>query len=204
MTETEADEMYDCGKISAGARKAVSNINGHSDLTVKNYYVKKRRRQDAEVGQEMFDVLSMENPLSSDNWFREGDDIYDNQSLHSKDKSTNRNTSNNVHHNHIQLPSPNKLELQSPLHRNWQPDIIWGQDHPECNSSKTRITWSDEENQYIRNWWMTNGLQSSTNIASKLLAHIKRDPAAHRIFHPNHTLDSARMRHGLRANGFNK
>ncbi len=173
LTETEADVMCDKGQITPVARKAVSNVNGHSDTTVKNYYIKKRRRQDAQDSQQMFAVLDMENPLSNDNWFA-ADDVYENSQFNYIKDSTSAS------------------------------NIAWGQDHPEYNSGKTRISWSDAENEYIRHWWKTIGFKCSTNIASKLLAHIKNDNFAIQIFHPNHTLDSARIRHGLRINGFNK
>ena len=192
LTETEADAMYDNGQISAVARKAVSNINGHSDQTVKNYYVKKKRRQDAEDGQEMYNVLSMNNPLSSDDWFTESD-----CNEHEEWNHPPSNMCLSDDHQ-LQSPTPNKRHLQSPTQERW------GEDHPEFNSPKTRIPWSEDENNYIRDWWITTGSNCVSNVASKLLAHITKDENAHRIFHPNHTLDSGRIRHGLRINGFNK
>jgi hypothetical protein len=201
LTETEADAMYDNGQISAVAKKAVSNINGHSDQTVKNYYVKKKRRQDAEDGQEMYNVLSMDNPLSSDGWFTMSDS-YEHEEWNHPPESTVSNMSvsddHQVDHQQVQLPSPRKQHLQSPTQERW------GEDHPEFNSPKSRIAWSDEENKYIREWWIKSGSNCVSNVASKLLAHINKDENAHRIFHPNHTLDSGRIRHGLRINGFNK
>lgn len=217
MTETEADDMFDKGKISAVARKAVSNINGHSDTTVKNYYVKKKRRQDAEDSREMFDVIGRENPLSSDNWFAKDDNYNDTQwnesviesnDVFSFDNSQRETTPKS--HFHVQLSPPSslspssKLLLQSPGKSPLRSDVRWGHHHPEFNLPKTRISWSDEENEYIRSWWRENCSTCSTNVAAKLLAHIRNDKDAHAIFHSNHTLDSSRIRHGLRKNGINK
>jgi hypothetical protein len=206
LTETEADAMCDKGQITPVARKAVSNINGHSDTTVKNYYLKKKRRQDAHDSQQMFDVLSMGNPLSNDSWFAE-DNSYENEQFNYYVKDNTIKSNAIISSNDCNVSSPqitNKREMQSPSQGECNANIAWGQDHPEYNSPKTRISWSDEENNYIRHWWKTIGSKCSTNVASKLLAHIKSDNFAIKIFHPNHTLDSARIRHGLRMNGFNK
>jgi hypothetical protein len=92
-------------------------------------------------------------------------------------------------------------QLQSPSKSHWKAGITWGEDHPQFSSPKTKIGWSDAENEYITNWWVINCSTSTKNAAAKLLAHIKTDTAAHRIFHANHTLDSGRIRHGLRKNG---
>lgn len=211
MQETEADAMYDNGKISAATRKAISNIGGHSDLTVKNYYVKKRRRQDAEDGQYMFDVIGQANPLSSDSWFSE-DDCYEHNNFDLPNENSTSDTFRDEEGyqalpptpHHAQYTPPPNSHWQSPPTKQWKGEISWGQNHPEYNSPKTRIPWSDEENDYIKRWWMEHGSAYHTNVAARLLAHIRNDPDAHAIFHSNHILDSARVRHGLRLNGFNK
>ncbi len=152
----------------------------------------------------MFEVLGMENPLSNDSWFDE-DDSYVNEQFKCMKDSTKSSTNINSNDCNQELPLANEWEMQSPPQGQWNTtNIEWGQDHPEYNSPKTRISWSSQENDYIRHWWKTIGSKCSTNLASKLLVHIKNDNFAIRIFHPNHTLDSARIRHGLRMNGFNK
>jgi hypothetical protein len=195
--------MCDKGQITPVARKAVSNINGHSDITVRKYYIKKRRRQDAEDSRQMFEVLGMENPLSNDSWFDE-DDSYVNEQFNCMKDSTKSSTNINSNDCNETLRLANEWKLQSPPQGQRNTNIDWGQEHPEFNSTKTRICWSDEENKYIRDWWKSIGSKCGSNVASKLLTHIKNDEYAIKIFHPNHTLDSARIRHGLRINGFNK
>jgi hypothetical protein len=108
-------------------------------------------------------------------------------------------------HNYASVPSPTKQPYQSPSRaQTSRSEKCWGQNHPEFNSPKTRICWSEEENGYIRKWWRDNSSKYPTHVTAKLLEHIRNDKIAQAIFHPNHILDSSRIRHGLRANGINK
>ena len=210
LVETTAEDMCDTGKIGAVERKAVSNINGHSSETCQKYYIKKARKHDAQHGQKMFDIIEQErqvknNPIMSDNWWADEDSIYGNiTSLHSesqhehenKSVSTGMSRQNNGHNSQSLVQS--KQHFQSPPRHQQRTEMCWGEDHPEFNSPKSRIGWSKDEMDYIRNWKHENEFRYPKKLASKLLAHIRNDEYAHKIFHSNHILDSARIRHGLR------
>ena len=85
----------------------------------------------------------------------------------------------------------------------------WGTKHPDYQKITVkgqtvmkRATWTDEEIEYIAKYCLqkveTNPEAKATIVAS-CLEHIQRDPEALPIFHPNHVLDSSRLRNGYRS-----
>lgn len=80
--------------------------------------------------------------------------------------------------------------------------IQWGEDHPEADrTNPRRVSWSAAELDYIEHWCIAHLARGVTEdrIASRCLQAIKQDPSAHRIFHPNHTLNSGKLRNGYEA-----
>lgn len=77
--------------------------------------------------------------------------------------------------------------------------LVWGLDHPDGPERK-KARWTDAEVRYIGNW-CEQQLRINPHhgtLAAACLKHIMADPAAQRIFHEIHVLDSARLRHGYR------
>ena len=80
-----------------------------------------------------------------------------------------------------------------------EPVIEWGTAHPHRNMmGRSKVPWPNAEFRYIGKF-CSGTLRvdpAATNLMARCLRHIKRDPAACRLFHPHHTLDSARLRAG--------
>lgn len=77
--------------------------------------------------------------------------------------------------------------------------LEWGQDHPDGPNRK-KARWTEAEVRYIGNW-CEQQLRVNPHhgtLAAACLKHIMTDPAAQRIFHEIHVLDSGRLRHGYR------
>ena len=74
-----------------------------------------------------------------------------------------------------------------------------GEDHPERGrDSKQRVVWSSAEVDYIA-IWCTRDQELNPGkgtIVARCRKAILLDPAARRVFHPNHVIDSARLRTG--------
>ena len=76
--------------------------------------------------------------------------------------------------------------------------IRWGTAHPDYHKhNPQRVTWSDSEVGYIVDWEKANCSPYTSNKVKKCLTHIQNDPAAISIFHPNHTLNTSRLREGF-------
>jgi adenosine deaminase len=76
--------------------------------------------------------------------------------------------------------------------------IEWGTEHPQYQQLKRRIVWSKAEKKYIRSWLNQKGTNTLQCRTSCLLAKIREDVSAHKIFHLNHIVDVTRLRHGVR------
>jgi hypothetical protein len=64
-----------------------------------------------------------------------------------------------------------------------------------------RIPWMTQELAYMYTW-MSDKIRANPAVASqvvsKCLNHMKRDPAAYPIFHRNHVINGETLRHGYR------
>ena len=76
--------------------------------------------------------------------------------------------------------------------------LEWGTEHPEFKLNKRRVVWSDAEKKYISLWLKHTGTNIMQRRISCLLAEIRGDVSAHKIFHVNHIVDVTRLRHGVR------
>ena len=73
----------------------------------------------------------------------------------------------------------------------------WGSRHPDFGKNGIKHAWTDEETHYLQS--IINKLTHNhnfTNIMSRCLKYIKKDPDAIPIFHVDHILNSARLRAG--------
>jgi hypothetical protein len=96
------------------------DLNGHSDSTGQNYYIKKRRRQDSHDSQQhMFDVLSMQNSKFNNGWFAE-DNRYEKEQYKSSADTISYECN-------LSSPLFDIREIQSPPQWQWNTsNIEWG------------------------------------------------------------------------------
>lgn len=76
----------------------------------------------------------------------------------------------------------------------------WGSAHPDYKTSKPTAQWTLEEKTYLGRWCTRYQQEhpDSRNVVAKCLKQLRHDPRAVAIFHAHHTLNSARLRNGLR------
>ena len=77
--------------------------------------------------------------------------------------------------------------------------MTFGEDHPDREkSSKSRVMWTAAEVDYIAQWCTrdTELHPERGTLVARCRKAILQDPAARRIFHQNHVVDSARLRAG--------
>lgn len=76
----------------------------------------------------------------------------------------------------------------------------WGTAHPDYKTKKPTAQWTLEEKNYLGGWCQRYQQEhpDSRNVVAKCLKYLRSDPRAVAIFHAHHTLNSARLRNGLR------
>lgn len=196
LVETLMHKKMQQGLITQEQRNAVMNINGHSSATTEAYYVMEDRTDDVYNARSAFDAAVEESITEqADAFYDEGGDDMDN------DVATPSAPSS------ILLPTaPHAMSPRSPFdprNRFAAPVRVfaaadWGREHPDYESAKKKAVWTAEEKTYV-GMWCTNFIAQhpgATAVVAKCLHYMKTDPAALRIFHKHHTLNSARLRHG--------
>lgn len=95
------------------------------------------------------------------------------------------------------LPQP--LPMSS-LHWSQAGTLDWGSAHPDYGTSNATARWTWAEKEYLGNWCgrFEREFPEANNVVAQALKAIRQDSRAIAIFHANHTLNSARLRHGLR------
>jgi hypothetical protein len=187
MIETQAQTFYDKGLISESNRSSVSNINGHSSSTAKDFYIQRDRFKDVQNSKVFFDVMINDLPSSCSS--------NDPQSLVS---SINLQSSSANPHSIILDNFSENIEYDD-----------WGRLHPDYKKSNNqrRASWSNAEIKFIGNW-CTKKLRinplARARIISYLYKFIKGEgkDEALPIFHELHVIDSSKLQHGYeRASG---
>lgn len=147
----------------------MESINGHSSAVVENYYLKLNRAEDVHQARALFQV----DPSSPQ-----------------RDRTA------------VTTSSPASTPTQSTFttQTTFRPSddlshLKWGADHPDKNPTPTKVTWSDSELEYIKEWQLNNVLDGRNPIA-RCLNFIRDDSDARKIFHHHHVLNSARLRVG--------
>jgi hypothetical protein len=177
MMEIEANEAYKVGKISLAEKEAIHNVNGHSSQMTKDYYLYEDMADSVEKTSQAYEAMRNASATPEAH----------NAPFPQITSSTNT----------VNTPIPWSARRA----RSLQP-IHWGIDHPNYLSNNKRATWSDQEMDYIAQWYQESVQSNPGNVsrmAARLLALIQKDEAAHRIFHEIHVLNSARLRTGVRA-----
>ena len=221
LVETEMHKKFKNGEISEVEKNAVHNINGHTSETTRDYYLFEDRADDVAHARNAFgqhrvaeepDLGYMEDILM-DLVDGPGDGDYGEplQPLHLPLPP--------IVPLSLLLPAPLPLPLPLPLpHQSfapsttsapvlprWVPPYVpavlqWGTAHPDYKTGKPTAQWTHEEKNYLGAWCerFTMDYPETKNVVAKCLKHISTDPRAVAIFHAHHTLNSARLRNGLR------
>jgi hypothetical protein len=170
LVETQAQELFEKGVISQADRESISNINGHSSRIARMYYVERDRVKDISNTRNLFRYIVATDEDAPDHCY------------------------NAVEFGGVEWPKQTFHEYCN-----------WGVHHPDYNKNTKRATWSRAELEYISDWirerLVTKVQQGNLQTVSALWHYITRGPGkeqAQLIFHSNHILDSARLRHGYR------
>ena len=205
LVETEIDALHESGKINQVQRTAISNVNGHSSAITKRYYVKKNRRQDAKDATYAFNML---------------DANYDPCSNTKKRKENDIENSNLVPADSLHTPEFVTTFKQTPQSFTATAERVkWGE--AEINFATTpfsnqyvdkasalepvipkRVKWSEAEINFVGTWCekaLRDNPRNTTNLVARCLHYIRSDKTISAIFHPNHVLNSGRLKHGLDA-----
>lgn len=195
LIETEMHAGYKNGLVSQAEKEAVHNLNGHSSQIVQDYYLLEDQRENITSAGRAFDNLYFNRrgkkvttkvppaavPNDDDYYCGDYDDDDD-----------------------FVVPNFNDFEATPAQPAAAAEDLYndWGLKHPERSlTSNKRVTWSNAEIDYIRNFY-TKTIKANPaaekTIVSRCLKAIQADQNARHLFHRNHTLTSARLRHGYR------
>ncbi len=182
IVETEAEGLLLAGQISAAERASVLNINGHKGTTSFKFYQKRSLVEDVVAG------VSVHKKL-----------------LRLDEESLNKERAENS----LEI-SPDRMLLDftdnsnTPIAAQSQTSAYKvvsevGVLHPFINEVRARrVTWTDIEVNTVGTW-IVNYLRLHPDcncVISKCLSYILGDETLYRNFHPNHVLDSTRLRYG--------
>ena len=214
IVETCFEDLLDNGAISTAQRNAIQNVNGHSSQTMKDHYLKKSRRQDAENAFVAFNVYDDLNGIINENLEVSdlGNDLnsfFENEMEFAGMETLNDSQTQNdlavypisVVAANTTLAGVNQSEVISDT--NMLSGVV-GCKHPDYKKSEKqlRASWTDFEIQTVGQWCEQNKIVNpkwAKCILAKCVQHIKNDPKLREHFHEFHIFDSGRLRHGWEA-----
>lgn len=207
LVETEMHRRYKNGEINDTQRTAVQNINGHSSDITRDYYLLEDRVADVYAAKSAFEATMGENIQ------RLADEMC------TEDATTPQSPActqwplvDSPPFSPLSTWSQSTPQPFTPSPLKWPPSQYaaaprsaatapdWGTLHPDYKSGKTTARWTVEEKSVLGSW-CTAFLETHTdnnNFLAQCLKHIQSRPELVAIFHPIHTLDSARLRTGWR------
>ena len=147
IVETCFEDLLDDGTISKVQRHAIQNVNGHDGQTMKDYYLKKSRRQDAKNAFDAFDIYDEVNGINNfdssanlENFPAMIDMDLENDLM--DEMESNMDCLNNL------VEGDKSHDASLPI------TGIVGCKHPEFNKSENqmRATWTDFEIEKVGKW----------------------------------------------------
>lgn len=228
LVETTMDQKYKAGQISEAEKIAVQNINGHSSEVTRDYYLYEDRVEDVHRARAAFtagvedlgyadDVLAalVEDDGVTEQVTHPPQHLLDLpaaqhvvpmpqvQPVHYSPSTPTQRPPPPQHSAACPLPAPLPLpSFATPPRAHWSTaaTIEWGTAHPDYGTAGATARWTWAEKSYLGEWCarFTQDFPEATNVVAKALKAIKMDSQAIAIFHAHHTLNSARLRHGLR------
>ncbi len=207
IIETEAEGLLSTGDISSAERASVLSINGHTGATSAKYYQKRSLVEDAAAGISVHQKL-----LRSDQF-----EISPEASLRTKlqKRSLVEDVAIDVpmllcEENVETSPEPSCRIMFDDADKNDSPDHYLfesisgsasgvGLLHPFFNETHARrVKWTCTEVNIVGTWIVKFlRLYPDCNcVISKCLSYILSDETVYPNFHPNHVMDSSRLRYG--------
>ena len=205
IIETEAEGLLSTGEISSAERASVLSINGHTGATSAKFYQKRSLVKDVAAGISVHQKL-----LRSDQV-----EISPEDSLRTKfhKRSLVEDVAIDVSAHPMLLceedvetsPEPSCRIMFDAIDTNDTPDHYSGSVsgvgllHPFFNETHARrVKWTGTEVNIVGTW-IVNFLRLYPDcncVISKCLSYILSDETVYPNFHPNHVMDSTRLRHG--------
>jgi hypothetical protein len=199
IVETCFEDLLDDGAISKAQRHAIQNVNGHDGQTMKDYYLKKSRRQDAKNAFDAFDIYDELNGFIDNVDSTEAVDL---ENSFTNEMESKTDLLKNSFENETSCDEVVRSRTEITEDQALQPTTgIVGCRHPEFNKSENqmRATWTDFEIETVGKWCEENKITNpkwSKCMLSKCVKHIKSDKVLREHFHQLHIFDSARLNHG--------
>lgn len=196
------------GAITLSQREAISNVNGHSSQTTKDYYLRANRMQDVKNAAVAFKKMSSPLEPAGDNMEEDNSswmtNLFDDDELIEESSVENivgYNLLNERVFNEAAVRSiySNDEVVPSVYETNLRPQSKVGESHPEKKANVRRAEWTDAEVEFIGEWCsktLRERPEWSDSIISKCNNFIVHDEEIRKLFHPNHVASSARLRHG--------
>lgn len=222
LVETEMDKKHKSGVITEAEKNAVHNINGHTSAVTRDYYLFEDRASDVARARSAFGELHRPHHEHAGSDLGYVNDVLENLIGDGGDGGDGDGDCDDTDCNGSELPvlpqplAPALPPLLSPQHRlpaplplsalrSFLPSPVpavldWGTAHPDYKTARPTAQWTHEEKQYIGTWCarFSHDYPDTRNVVAKCLKHLHTDPRAVSIFHAHHTLNSARLRNGLR------
>lgn len=220
LVETTMHKKYKAGEITDVQRSAVQNINGHTSEVTRDYYLLEDREEDVAQARDAFggafggayggafgaafDEQQEEHELGY------VEDVLADLVNGSADDDVMEYTVPPVDPLPPLSPLPRPLPLPLPLKSPraaplsfslpHTATVDWGTSHPDYGTEKATAQWTQNEKQYLGSWCtrFRERFPDTNNVVARCLKHLQSDPYAVAIFHAHHTLNSARLRNGLR------
>jgi hypothetical protein len=201
LVETESDQAFKKGLLDLETKESIHSLNGHSGRTSKDYYQKEIRARDVRNARIAFNTLtghpSSSSTTSSNPTTPHNIPATPHNTFNDEDDDTDNDIGSRFS-NIVTVPMEQwDNQAAAPVY-NAADD--WGLDHPEKDSeNKHKIKWSEAEINYIGRFtnYYNQHYPGNRNVMAECLNHLRVTPTARRIFHPHHTVDSARMRSGF-------
>ena len=181
MYETEAANLQTDGKISAATKNAVTFLGGHGGTVVKNNYLKVKVADSVESSRHLMSAISGSGNIFEEEGEEEREEEEDNGNCPFFDEEEDVYGEDDSYLKILDSSFP-------------------GCEHPQIKlTEKKRFCWSSAENEYMRKLSkriMRTDPDAEKTICKRMLAEIKKDQNALKIFHPYHILSSDRLRGG--------
>ena len=203
LLETEMSSLYDSGMISTEERNAVMKLNGHSGAVTEDFYIRRDRAADVTHAVNAFKCITSPNQKMKSKFCEHHIDDHVNSSIELESKrrcgSVERLNTSDERLGVLaeRLESPNQIEHADNL----------TSVRIEIEQSPHRVKWTKEEIVFVGEWCARTLLENpvnQNNIVARCLEYIRSSPVTLQIFHPNHILNSGRLKHALECYKNNK
>jgi hypothetical protein len=180
LLETEMSTLYDNGMITTEERNAIMKLNGHSSAVTEDFYIRRDRAADVTHAVNAFKCITSPKQgvkLKFSESCVEHDEIHDSMGFESWSYTSDFDARLGA------TLKSNQIEESIPIAQ-----------------SPHRVKWTKDEIIFVGEWCAKTLLENPinhNNIVARCLEHIRNNQDALQIFHPNHILNSGRLKHAL-------